>query len=295
MDAADTARIPCNVRRFQNDQFTFWRCDGCGSLHCVEDVDLAAYYAHYPIKQQKLDFHERIGYRNRLRMLERAGLRRDDRILDYGCGPGLFVEFLRQHGYRHARGYDPYEAAFSDSAARAEVYDAVLSYDVIEHDDDPRGFLISQTRLLKPGGLLLVGTPNADGISLARPHNPALHPPYHRHILSERALLSLARESGLTPTRVVLRSYFDSLVPTVNSRFMWRYLEKKKVLDASVEAPDTALVLRSPDLLFLAFAGYFLPRRDNMMLAFKKVAAPAQHAGQCRIEPAERKQPVAAV
>src|SRR5205823_4774742 len=87
--------------------------------------------------------------------------------------------------------------------------------------------------------------------------------------------LALAGESGLAAAQTIRRSYFDSLLPTVNSRFMWRYLEKKRFLDASVEPPDLLTILTSPDLLLLAFTGYFLPRGDNMMVAFRKTAAPA--------------------
>lgn len=269
----DVAQIPCNVRCFKDHLFTVWRCAGCGSLHCREDADLPAFYARYPIKQQKMSFHERVGYRNRLRMLRARGIGPQARIQDYGCGPGLFVDYLRKHGFDHAEGYDPFEARFSDKRILDEPFDAVVSYDVIEHDDDPRRFLRTLTDLVKPGGVLLIGTPNADHVSLARPRNPALHMPYHRHILSQNVLHALGRECGLQPEQTVLRSYFDSLIPTVNSRFMWRYLEKNGYLDAAFEPPNSALVLRSPELLFFAFFGYFVPQHDNLVVAFRNGAA----------------------
>jgi hypothetical protein len=37
-----------------------------------------------------------------------------------------------------------------------------------------------------------------------------------------------------------------------------------------VEPPRTGLVLRSPDLLFYAFFGYFLSRHDNILVSFRK-------------------------
>jgi SAM-dependent methyltransferase len=271
--ARDVAQIPCNVRCFQDHVFTVWRCTGCGSLHCKEDADLAAYYADYPIKLQKLSFHDRVGYRNRLRMLRAHGVGPAARVLDYGCGPGLYVDYLREHGFKNAAGYDPYEARFSDAQLLDGTYDAVVSYDVIEHDEDPLRFLRSLTRLVKPGGVLLIGTPNADRISLARTRNPALHMPYHRHILSEKVMQALGQECGLETLESNLRSYFDSVIPSVNSRFMWRYVEKQGFLDAAFEPPNLALVLRSPDLLFLAFFGYLMPVGDNMTVAFKRHCA----------------------
>jgi SAM-dependent methyltransferase len=269
-EARDVGQIPCNVRAFREELFTLWRCTGCGSLHCAEAVDLGRYYADYPLKKQRLTFSERVGYRNRLRLLERAGFDRSDRILDFGCGAGLFVRFLQDLGLPRVFGYDAFVPAHADPRRLEESYEAIVSFDVIEHADDPRAFLGSLTRLLRPGGLFLIGTPNADNVSLARKLDPSLHPPYHRHILAEKILLSLGREVGLEVTRISRRSFYDSLVPTVNSRFMWRYVERRGALDAAVEPPHIGVILRSPDLWFLAFFGYFFPRGDNLLVTFRK-------------------------
>jgi SAM-dependent methyltransferase len=269
-EAVDKGKVPCNVRRFRDNLFTLWRCTGCGSLHCAEDADLALYYAEYPLKHQKVGFGERIGYANRLRLIERQGFHRSDRILDYGCGAGLFVNWLREKGLPQVSGYDAFVPAYREPARLTETYDAVVSYDVIEHDDDPREFVKGIGALVRRGGLLVIGTPNADHVSVDRKGDPSLHVPYHRHILSERVLLALGREQGFEPVHIYRRSFYDSLVPTVNSRFLWSYVAKTGLLDTAVEPPRTGLVLRSPDLLFYAFFGYFLSRHDNILVSFRK-------------------------
>ena len=269
--ATDVGKVPCNVRDFKDDIFTLWRCTGCGSIHCAEEADLPKYYANYPLKNQTLTFHERVGYSNRLRLLKRQGLRRTDRILDFGCGAGLFVDFLREKGFPNVFGYDAFVPAYSDPTRLQVTYDAVVSYDVIEHDDDPRGFMRKLSGLISPGGMLAIGTPRADGVSIARRQDPSLHPPYHRHILSEQVLLALGQEQGLELTHLYRRSFYDALLPTVNSHFMWRYIQKSGgLLDSVVEPPQIGLVWRSPDLLFLALFGYFMPLGDNMLLTFRK-------------------------
>jgi SAM-dependent methyltransferase len=273
-DAAKTGvevgAVPCNVREFQEDLFTLWRCVSCGSLHCAEDADLDRYYARYPLKVQKLSFNDRIGYRNRLRMILASGVSSSASILDYGCGAGLFVDFLQEHGVQNATGYDRYVSKFSSQRVLDQRYDAVVSYDVIEHAEDPRKFFRSLVDLVNPGGLLVIGTPNAQNVSIHRKGDPSLHVPFHRHILSERALLALGQEFSCEPVRVYRRSWYDSLIPTVNSRFMWRYIEKTGgLLDAAVEPPRTDVVLRSPDLLFFAFFGYFFPLGDNIVVNFR--------------------------
>src|SRR4051794_36191345 len=237
-EVADVGRVPCNVRQFKENVFTMWRCAGCGSVHCAEDADLPKYYADYPLKEQKVTFSERVGYRNRMRLLERQGVRRTDRILDYGCGAGLFVKFLRERGFQHVDGYDAFVPEYSVRYRLEESYDAVISYDVIEHDDDTREFMRSLASLVRPGGVLVIGTPNADHVPLERTKDPSLHPPYHRHILSERMLLSLGREQNLEPEHIYRRSFYDSLVPTGKSRFMWGDIPKNGgPLFPALEAP----------------------------------------------------------
>jgi 2-polyprenyl-3-methyl-5-hydroxy-6-metoxy-1,4-benzoquinol methylase len=103
---SESARMRCNVRRFTSEQFELWRCDRCHSLHAAEEVELARYYAGYPIFAGEVDWKLRVVYANMLRRLQRAGVRPDQRVLDYGCGVGLLVRFLRERGFTHAVGYD---------------------------------------------------------------------------------------------------------------------------------------------------------------------------------------------
>lgn len=272
--AQEIAIVPCHVRRFKDNLFTVWRCTNCGSLHSKEDADLALYYKHYPFQNHKLDFHARIGYRNRLRLLKRRGIRKESLILDYGCGAGLFVDFLKEEGFTNVRGYDAFVEKYSDVSVLSDKYDVVVSHDVIEHVDDPRDYLRTLVSLLKIQGVLVIGTPNADRISLKpQRHFPVeLSQPYHRHILSERMLKILAAEFGLDIEHTYRRFYFDSLYPGVNTRFMWTYVNTLGgFIDACVEPPRIDIIRSSPKLLFYAFFGYFFPPRGNILLSMRKI------------------------
>jgi len=270
-NARDIAHVPCNVRRFKGDVFTLWRCTGCGSIHCAEDADLSKYYARYPLKHHKLTYYERVAYKNRLRLLERHGFRRSMELLDFGCGVGLFVDFLRKSGLTRVFGYDEFVERYKQAPRLSEYFDAVVSYDAIERADDPRAFMKTAAKRVRQGGLLAIGTPRADGLSLSNIGDPALHQPYHRHILSEAMLVALGREQGFEPVHISRRSPSDSLVPFVNSRFSCRYIQATGgFCDAVVEAPRPGLLLRSPSLALLAFFGYFVQRQDHMVVLFKK-------------------------
>lgn len=140
-NSSEHAYIRCNVREFNNNFFTFWRCLNCRSLHCFEEIDFAKYYANYPIRRQKYDFFAKQIFKKRLKILLKAGLKKGDTLLDYGCGSGHFVRFARNFGIL-AEGYDPYSSEkFSDINVLNKKYDFVVSQDVVEHDENPNGFI----------------------------------------------------------------------------------------------------------------------------------------------------------
>ncbi len=266
-------KVPSNVRMFQHEKFTVWRCENCRSLHSHENVDLDRYYKHYPFKQHEMNFATRCAYNNRLRLLRKRDVCSSDKVLDYGCGEGLFVDFLHEKGFQNVAGYDAFAEEYSNEAVLEDQFDVIVSYDVIEHVEEPRSFFDSLVNLLAPGGLLVVGTPNAEQIDLSRweEFSMELHQPYHRHILSEQVLMQLGRDAGLKAEYVYHRFYFDTLYPSVNTRFMEEYVRATgSVIDVVVEEPQPGVVFRSPRLLFHAFFGYFAPPRGNMMAFFRK-------------------------
>jgi hypothetical protein len=103
----ETATPRCNVRKFSQERFTVWRCPSCKSIHAGDEVDLDYYYAGYPFHGSgELDFAQRAVYRNMEKRLVAAGLKKDHAILDYGCGSGALITYLRDAGYTDAHGYD---------------------------------------------------------------------------------------------------------------------------------------------------------------------------------------------
>jgi len=192
--------------------------------------------------------------------------------LDYGCGVGAFVDFLEESGFDHVVGYDHFIEAYQDRRVLEEEYDVVTSYDVIEHVDDPQDFLRMLAKLSRPGGLVVIGTPNADYLSVCGGKaDVELSQPYHRHILSERALLDLAAKQALRALHITRSTANDSLIPGMSLRFMWTYIEKTGgMIDVAFEPIRLSTVLRSPTLVFYTFLGYFFPPPGNMVVVFRR-------------------------
>jgi SAM-dependent methyltransferase len=95
------------------------------------------------------------------------------KVLDFGCGNGGLVRFLLQRGY-DTYGFDTGVWAEKARASGLPVlsdrelgqhegsFDVITMIEVIEHLVDPMSELRRLRRLLKPGGLLLILTGNAE-------------------------------------------------------------------------------------------------------------------------------------
>lgn len=130
-------------------------------------------------------------YKFAARLLERR-----DRVVDAGCGHGLGSVFLRPF-CAHVTAVDTdgeliahCESAYGDldrlDFALADVrelqalgttFDAAVSMDVIEHLslEDGRRMLESIHAAVRPGGLVVVGTPNARSAEFASKRRLATH------------------------------------------------------------------------------------------------------------------------
>lgn len=99
-------------------------------------------------------------------------------VADVGCGGGALLDHLRGVAGRtiaidpalpfaeslKARGYDWFPSAEDAAVQFGGQVDFVLSTQVIEHVDDPRGFLEAMAALLSEDGIAVVSTPNRSDI-----------------------------------------------------------------------------------------------------------------------------------
>ena len=158
-----------------------------------------------------------------VRALTRAGLRPGARVLDAGAGRGRLVAELRRRGF-DAGGIDPSARQAGGVVERRSIaehedsgLDTVVLWHVAEHLDDPLAALGRVTSWLAPGGLVLLGVPNAASVQ-ARVAGPAwMHwdAPRHRQHFTPAGLTALLSRAGLRPVRT------EHMVWEHNPASMW--------------------------------------------------------------------------
>jgi ubiquinone/menaquinone biosynthesis C-methylase UbiE len=86
-------------------------------------------------------------------------------VLDLGCGDGALVNVLNEWEGVRAQGIDIGHGVNFETDALPypdKKFDIILMYSVIEHVYNPGNLLTEVTRILKPGGKLVVITSNYD-------------------------------------------------------------------------------------------------------------------------------------
>jgi ubiquinone/menaquinone biosynthesis C-methylase UbiE len=104
------------------------------------------------------------------------------RVLECGTGPGLFLSLLEKWFPRSTFLGSDIEAEVIEKAQRAvkrasclvtdaqelpfsqASFDALVAFHLIEHLPNPEKFLQEAARVLRPGGLLALATPNPTGL-----------------------------------------------------------------------------------------------------------------------------------
>lgn len=138
-----------------------------------------------------------------------VGLVSGPRVLDVGAGRGRLVVALRRAGFS-ASGIDPsgrgglVERRAIEEMAETEL-DSVVMWHVLEHLDDPGSALSRVRGWLRPGGSLLVATPNLASwqARIAGPGWLHFDAPRHRVHFTASGLAALLSRSGLTVERTV--------------------------------------------------------------------------------------------
>ncbi|MFG1478116.1 class I SAM-dependent methyltransferase [Xanthobacter sp. V4C-4] len=127
------------------------------------------------------------------------------KVIDIGCGPGVFRRHLPHASYT---GLDPYagpdvddvvirETLEAHAAKNPGAYDVACAFHVIEHVQDPLRHAELMARLVRPGGLVVLAAPLFPSPLTEIPNLPVNMPPHHVTWWNPQSFTALAEQLGL--------------------------------------------------------------------------------------------------
>ncbi len=144
---------------------------------------------------------------------------RKGRILDVGCGRGLFLDVMRRAGWEVAGAEFDEETALRSAEAYgmkvvsgspyewglpSESFDVITLSHVLEHVRRPVEMISECSRLLRKGGLVVVAVPNIGSLQASAGRESWFHldVPYHLCHFTEEGLTGLLQENSLSKMKV---------------------------------------------------------------------------------------------
>lgn len=204
-------------------EFRYRRCRSCGLAQLAETPSIGALRTRYATHYQPVCGEFVTGRRSLLSRLRKVNFdlmaRRIEarvpkgRLLEVGCGSGVFLVAMRRRGWvvaglephqtsaqdlRTHHGLDVRAGMLEDAPIQWGPFDAVALLDVIEHLVDPAAALAKVRALLRPGGVLILATPNVASLEhrLFGRQWFALQPPDHLWLFSPDSLRRTVAMAG---------------------------------------------------------------------------------------------------
>lgn len=228
----------------------FVRCPSCSCLYCrprPAESELPLMYDRFPQlsngrEGQVADDREDGRWEAEVRLTRLRELVDAGRVLDLGCGRGDFL-VAASRAFEpigvdivprirpEAKGFQVFRGTLEAAHFPEASFEAVTAVEVLEHLFAPRRTMIEIHRILKPKGVFLFQTGDAD--SLRARLNPRtwtyLQPPIHLNVFSRESLVRLATELRFTPARAWSFGRAPSKMPIVLR--IWKTAPFRRVWD----------------------------------------------------------------
>lgn len=235
-DAAGFVAVPCpacggeGADSFVKASYRYCECRQCGSLFLnprPTPERMERFYAEAEsVRFWSTDFYRQTAEARRVSMFrpraemaaemaERLGLGANARLADVGAGYGLFLEEAAQLGrfgtltavepaaelaaVCRDKGFTVVEKT-AEAVADGEVAaDLATAFEVLEHVNEPLGFLRAVGTLLAPGGVAILTTLTASGFDIQVLWDAAkgVYAPHHINLMSVDGIEALVRRAGL--------------------------------------------------------------------------------------------------
>lgn len=250
----------------KKDGFHYVRCLRCGLVYVTPRLQ------DYLLQQDKIyqvvtggnleaaaEYDRNFRHMKSLTQAARSYLpyKRNGFLLDVGCSFGVFLEAAKSVGWKAcgvevaslpasiaARYHNVFRGYLSDAPYESDFFDVVRLNNVLEHVPSPRALVRDIERVLRPGGLLYISTPNVDSFSMAlqRARWKYVGGQDHIYLMGLKTLRKLLETEGFEVVRLSTRGIQltpeDRNLETL-SLFLWKL--SKRVLECSERVLDVAV------------------------------------------------------
>lgn len=179
---------------------------------------------------------------------------RKGKLLDIGCAYGIFLSVAKKQGFQ-TFGIEPNKEAssyaktelkldiindfFNQKYFQKKYFDIITLLDVLEHMSNPVGFLKNINNLLAKNGILIILTPNVDGLFRKLMGNswPHFKPEEHLYYFSPQTIERLLNKSSFKilkienyRKRLSLKYLRYELNKDINIRIITKIIDKIPLL-----------------------------------------------------------------
>ncbi len=235
-------------------EFIYYKCKICQSLwqdYTKLPADLTSYYpATYALPSQNESIERLLTnpvHKHRSSFIEKV-LPQKGKLLDIGCGRGIFLEYMRRKGWEvcgiepssshvelvRTMGISVVHDLWPSEKMKGEKFDAITMIHVLEHFTAPDKAIIAAYDALKENGILFIETPNAESIPalIFRRYWVTLDAPRHITIFSKASIRCLLKKWDI----ISLNTYSPSTMEYTESI---RLMLREKKMRSYAHAPQT--------------------------------------------------------
>jgi ubiquinone/menaquinone biosynthesis C-methylase UbiE/ribosomal protein L37AE/L43A len=180
-----------------------YRCGGCTHRYLSPRLKFEVAESLYMNDKTASDIYtqplqieiDEIKYQYGIDLIDQLNPPARDKIMDIGCGAGVFLKMAERNGWQSCVGIDineNYNSIYQEAKGIQYIsssferlnpeklggsYDCISMWSVLEHLYDLHGILAQVKTMLKPGGLLFILIPNVESLAsrLMRERSPTFN------------------------------------------------------------------------------------------------------------------------
>jgi 2-polyprenyl-3-methyl-5-hydroxy-6-metoxy-1,4-benzoquinol methylase len=214
----------------EDTDYAFVRCQNCGLVYQDPQPVLGELRERYNQEYFEYEFDNEANFFNLMLLgmkdigFDPAAWQSSDAtsttrtFLDIGCATGRLLQHMRENGWsvrgvdltpesaaygREHRDLDIFAGTLEEAALPTHSQSVIHFSHLIEHVPNPKSFLQEVARVLEPGGLVLVTTPNVRGFQarlFGNQWRQAIAD--HTYLFDKKTIRQSLLDAGLTPTNL---------------------------------------------------------------------------------------------